>query len=293
MCLISAKYFEDLGWVLAKNLDLTQKPTIRIRKSFRRDIERLYIWVESSKFTEGINEYGVAIISASVINEKEGTAGSGLSGATDRIYYSPEGLRIRTALFERSAIKAIKKLIDLEITGNTIVADKQTCFVLEASYKDEGGVERYIYQAKEVLKDQIAVRTNHGIMLPFTGYNKDIPNETASRNSSEIRYEKVVSGLVSTQTLQDVLEVISNTEDKNPQLNPLKVDEKRGSTRTVGQLILVPGDKTLHFRPVWCEIVSEMDSLNKAEEKTYFEVISNRKLLSLKECLNKESFNEF
>ena len=298
MCLVAGKYFPDVGWVLAKNRDLTYKPTIRIRKSVRRDIERLYIWDEQSKFTEGVNEYGVAIVSASVINEKEGTAGSGLSGAQNRVYYSPEGFRIRTALFERNAIKAVKKLIELEITGNTLVADAETCFVLEASYQDKDGTERYVFQAKEVPQNTIVVRTNHGIMLPWTGYNGDVPHETADRNSSESRYQKAIEGLLKTATMQEMLDVISHqgkepSKEKNPQMNPLRSKNENSQTkmRTTGQLVLVPKDKTLHYRPVWCETLFDMESLNKQEEKTYFEVISNRKLITFKESLDKENLN--
>lgn len=286
MCLIAAKYFSDIGWVIAKNRDLTYRPTVRVRKSWRREIERLYLWDDKSKFTEGVNEYGVGVLSASVINEKEGTAGSGLKGTVDRVYYSPEGLRIRTALFERSALTTVKKLIELEITGNTIVADKEKCFVLEAAYQDQEGTERYVYSAKEVPQNTVVVRTNHGILLPWTGYNSELPNEQAARNSSEIRYEKAVDGLLKAKDIQSFLEVISNKDDVNPQLNPLRIDPTKGAVRTTGQILIVPGEKTLHYRPVWCDTVFNMESLNKAEEKTFFELVSNRKLVTFKESLD-------
>jgi len=54
MCIVALKYFTDGGWVGVKNRDRNYKPNIRIRQSFRDDVERLYIWDDKTKYTEGI-----------------------------------------------------------------------------------------------------------------------------------------------------------------------------------------------------------------------------------------------
>lgn len=292
MCVVCAKHFPDVGWVIAKNRDRNYKPIIRIRKSFRRDIERLYIWDEKTKYTEGVNEYGVGIISASVAvkeDEKEGAVASNDKSfkgeRKQRTFYSPDGLRIRTALFETSALNAAKKLIELEIPGNTIIADKDRCFLLEGAFV-EG--DEYVFKVIEIPQDKIVVRTNHGIMLPWTGYSADIPEQKASRNSSEVRYKKVVAGLKGANNMNELLDAISDTSDKNPQLNPLRIDPERNVMRTTGQIIVVPGEHTLHYRPIWCETSFKLENLNKEEEKTYFEIVSTRRLISFKDKIKEK-----
>lgn len=294
MSVICAKYFSDVGWVIAKNKDLTYKPTVRIRKSFRRDIERLYIWDEFTAYTEGINEFGVAIVSAKIDLEDHDFRGAKDSQIADfnpseRSYYSPDGLRIRTALFESDVLVAAKKLIELEITGNTIIADRERCFVFEAAYvKNDLGEETYVYKVLEVPQEKFVVRTNHGIMLPFTGFQSDIPTQSADRASSEVRYKIVTAGLKEALTFQDLLEVISNRDDINLQMNPLRMDDTKGVQRTTGQLVIVPGENTLHYRPIWCETSFDLETLNKETEKTFFEIVSSRKLISFKEKLKQE-----
>jgi len=289
MCVVVCKYIDELGWVIAKNRDRNYKPIVRIRKSFRENIERLYIWDERTKYTEGVNEFGVAIISASVtVKEDEAEGSQALKNKKDNIskkkrtFYSPDGLRIRTALFEKTSLDATRKLIDLEIPGNTIVADKERCFLLEGAFVED----EYVYKVVEVPKNKIAVRTNHGIFLPWTGYSADIPEQAEKRKSSETRYTKVVKILVKSKTLDEILDALSDTSDRNPQMNPLRIDLKKNSMRTTGQIVIVPREHALHYRTVWCETVFDLDKLNTAEEKTFFEVVSTRKLLSFKNFTN-------
>ncbi len=285
MCVVACTYLKDLGWVIAKNRDRNYKPIIKIRKSFRRDIERLYIWDERTKYTEGINEFGVAIVSASVtVKEDEAEGTQALQNRKDkqvqiknRTYYAPDGLRIRTALFEKTAVEATKKLIELEIPGNTVVADKERCFLLEGAYLD---TDEYVYKVLEVPQDKVAVRKNHGILLPWTGYSKEVPEQAESRKSSEERYKKVADGLRTVKTIDEFLDVLSNTDNSDPQMNPLRYDPTKNAMRTTGQIVLVPREHTMHYRSIWCETVFDMDKLNTKEERTFFEVVSTRKLVS-------------
>lgn len=292
MCVVACKYFDGLGWIIAKNRDRNYKPTILIRKSFRKDTERLYIWDERTKYTEGINEHGVAIVSASVtVKEDEAEGRDAISQNTidkktkikNRTYYAPDGLRIRTALFERTASDAARKLIELEIPGNTIVADTERCFLLEGAFVED---DEYVYRLVEVMKDRVAVRTNHGIYLPWTGYSKDIPDQVAKRESSEKRYDTTVVGLKRAANFDQFLEALSDTSNDDPQLNPLRLDPSRTSMRTTGQIVLVPKERTMHYRPIWCETEFDLDKLNTQEERTFFEIVSTRKLLSFKDFFN-------
>lgn len=283
MSIVACKYFNDVGWVIAKNRDRSYKPVIRVRKSFRNGVERLLLWDHKTKYTEGVNEHGVAIVSASIsakTDEVEGAIATKYNSRltkTPRVYYSPDGLRIRKALFEKSAFDAIRKIIEFQIPGNTIVADKNRCFLIEAGFLN---TNEYVYEVIEVPRTQIAVRTNHGIFLPWTGYSADIPSETSKRESSEIRYQKINDGLKKAINFEEFVETMSSTVDANPQKNPLRIDPRKGSMRTSGQIFIVPKEKTLHYRPIWCDTVFNLDKLNTVTEKTFFEVVSTRKLIS-------------
>lgn len=309
MCVVAAKYFEDKGWVLIKNRDRKYKPIIRLRKSFRNEVERLYMWDDVTKYSEGINEFGVAVISSSVEVKEDESEGKTIKSKTNdkdiakkdksvqtspRTYYNPDGLRIRKALFEKTVYNVTKKLIELEIPGNTIIADRKTCFILEAAFdKNAKGEDEYVYKVKEVPTDYIVVRTNHGILLPWTGYSKDLDIHKDSRLSSDKRFEKVLKAVDKAKTPDEMLDACSDISDKNPQLNPVRIDTTKNAMRTTGQIIIVPKEMTLYYRPIWCETLFDIDGLNKAEEKTFFEIISNRKLLKLKDILEVHEFKDF
>lgn len=289
MCVVACKYIENLGWVIGKNRDRNYKPIIKIRKSFRNDIERLYIWDKRTRYTEGVNEFGVGIISASVtVKEDEAEGSVALKSKTKsdgvstkkRTFYSPDGIRIRTALFERSAADAARKLIELEIPGNTIIADKERCFLLEGAFID---TDEYVYKIVEVPKNKIAVRTNHGIFITWAGYSAEIESQKEKRKSSEVRYKKTVENIKNSNTLDEFLDALSDTsDDNNPQMNPLRLDNSKKAMRTTGQIVIVPNEHTLHYRAIWCDTLFDLDKLNTREEKTFFEVVSTRKLITFK-----------
>jgi len=63
-------------------------------------------------------------------------------------------------------------------------------------------------------------------------------------------------------------------------MNPLRFDVRKNAMRTTGQIVIVPKEKTLHYRAIWCETIFDLDKLNTNEEKTFFEAVSTRKLIS-------------
>ena len=96
-------------------------------------------------------------------------------------------------------------------------------------------------------------------------------------------YDVVVAGLKKATDFDEFLDAISDTSNENPQLNPLRIDPERNAMRTTGQIILVPKEQTLHYRPIWCETKFDLDKLNIEDERTFFEIISTRKLISFKD----------
>jgi len=287
MCVVVAKHLPDYGWVIAKNRDRNYKPVVSIKQSNRNGVQRLYIQDDKTRYTEGVNEYGVAILSASIMvkkDEKEGAA-AGSDDQSERTYYAPDGYRIRTALFKKTAKSALNTLISMQIPGNTIIADNNDCYILEGAFRDyHGPNKKYEYRFKKLKKTDGIVRTNHGIDLPWAGYqqNKDNHHEKASRRSSENRLKVVLKQLKSIKTPEDMLQVLSSREEKDPQMNPMRMDDRRKSMKTTGQLMVIPQERTLHYRPTYSEIsLKNYNNLNTNKNKTFFEVISSRKLFNL------------
>lgn len=269
MCTVAAKYISGIGWVGVKNLDKKRKPLIRIRKSFRRKIERLYIWDDKSKYTEGVNEFGVAIISSPLIGETSETL---------------DGFNIRKALFEKDVTLALSKMIELEVIGYSLIFDKNSCFILEGAMVDG----QYIHQERLVDIQQNVIRTNHGVLLPDTGFEKG----TQERENSEIRAIIVDQELRLAKSSSDVLSAISRKDQKDPQTNPFREDSKRNSYKTAGQIMIVPSQNTMHYRSIWGEVRFNLDKLNSNREKTFFEIASTRSLIS-SEYLLMKSFKNF
>lgn len=288
MCVVIAKHLPEYGWVIAKNRDRNYKPVVSIKQSNRNGVQRLYMHDDKTRYTEGVNEYGVAILSASIMvkkDEKEGNAAAGSDDQSERTYYAPDGYRIRTALFKKTAKSALNTLISMQIPGNTLIADDNDCYILEGAFRDyHGPNKKYEYRFKKLKKTDTVVRTNHGIDLPWAGYqdNRDNPHEKASRKSSLNRLRIVLKQMKSIKTPEDMFQVLSSRPEKDPQMNPIRLDDRRRSMKTTGQLLVIPKERTLHYRPTYSEIsLKNYNNINSGKNKTFFEVISSRKLFDI------------
>lgn len=276
MCIVALKHFDKTGWVGIKNRDRNYKPLVHIKQSFRRDMERMYILDDKTKYTEGLNEYGVCILSASVttkFDEKEGEKANEKT-REETIFYSPDGKKIRTALFEKDVNSALNKLMELKFPGNTIIFDRDTAYLLESAFNKEC---KYVTKYRQIKPDEIIVRTNHGIFIPWSGYQPSDDEDNISRESSENRKEIAENSLQNIQDYRNMLDAISHAQDKNPQMNPLRIDTGR-KLKTTGQLMLVPSELTLYYRPVFCNMKFNFDKLDNEKSKTYFQILTSRQL---------------
>jgi len=255
-------------------------------------MERLYLWDEKTKYTEGLNEYGIAIVSAKCKvsrDSEEGFFATQYDAEIDkkpRVYYSPEGFRIRKALFEKDINEVVNKLIEYEVTGNTIIANKERCFILEAAFIDSeiAGEQNYVHKVKELRQSDTVVRTNHGVLLDWVGPSQDNYDEYEQYLSSVSRYSKVSDNLWAVKSASELLDCLSIRDDENnPQLNPLITDKRKSAMRTTGQIILIPSERLLQYRNIWGTTLFDMEIINREDEKTFFEIISNKRLLSFKE----------
>lgn len=297
MCVVAVKYVKKYGWIGAKNRDRNYPTSIKVINSNRDGIQRLFIDDQTTRWTEGVNEYGLSIISASFSvksDEKEGEKVLDRSKKKKPIV-SPDGLAIRNALRRKTPKEAIDYLIEKELAGATFVFNPEECYLLEGGFtvkKADATSEnprKYVYKLKEITKeDDHCVRTNHGINMPNLGYSKNAQDDhlVAARKSSESRWE-IVNDYLRDNTINDpyeFLEAMSQKPHEDKFMNPIRTgDIKKADMVTTGQLLLVPKERTLHYRPIYSEVSFDYKKLNSESAKTFFEIISSRKLLSFKE----------
>ena len=86
---------------------------------------------------------------------------------------------------------------------------------------------------------------------------------------------------------RDLFEICSNTDNKDTQMNPLRLDTGKEKMRTTGQMMVDPKELTLHYRPIMCKMNIDYNKLIEPKYKTGFEIISSKKLFTMKEYFNR------
>jgi hypothetical protein len=275
MCILVAKFFPEVGWVGGKNRDRNYIPDLSFHREDIKGRERLLYRDNVTQYREGINGEGVCILSASLLvadDEKE----------VDKPNksHSGDGNKISTALSFPTVAQAVKSLIDSKLTGNTLVFDKNKLLLLEASNKAlPNGNKEYTFSLKTVPRNQTVARTNHGIELPWAGYQSTGgENEKLSRKSSESRLkiaQRVVDKAKSPLALLDLL-CGKYTED--PQMNALRTSTDRKKMRTTAQILLVPAERTMYVRPIQSNLNYNFWKMDDPEADTWVEILSNKPL---------------
>ena len=289
MCVVTAKYFSDTGWVLAKNRDRNYEPTIKMVQKKDGGVERLYLFDMQTGYSEGVNEFGIAIVSAATAvkaDEKEVKEKKAKANGT-----SKDGKRIRHALLQKTAKGALDDLIASKIPGNTYITDGKVCYLLESGYGNEEDREEgnYHHKVLKLDKNKTYVRTNHGIMLPQLGYQLNVDHMRAKRVSSDSRYDIALQHATKAKDPQELLNSLGVTPKSDPQMNPIRLKKNKAEDMlTTGQILIIPSQHTLTYRPTLSEV--ELDNYNKINgvaSNTYFEIISNRQLTTFKDFVKK------
>jgi len=198
---------------------------------------------------------------------------------------SKDGAKLRRALRFPNVKAAAMSCIKQKLPGNTLIFDKDTCYLLEGCWKPGGYETRdYAYKIREIPHDTSIVRTNHGIWLDWSGYQRDPDNEsqTMSRISSECRKaiaEKVVEKAT---TPDEMIDGLAGTYIDNPQLNCLRTAVKKKMMRTTSQTMMIPGESTMFVRPVQSHMTFNFWDMNRPEHKLWLEVLGNRVLYTHK-----------
>lgn len=284
MCVIVAKYFPETGWVAVKNRDRNYIPEISFKKLESKGTEVTYFWDDITQYCEGINSAGVGILSASLMvldDEKEIEKRSREP--------SKDGMRIKAALRLRDPRAAAMYLIKKGLTGNTVIFDAETMILVESADGDNG----YEYRARVIPHDELVVRTNHGVWLPWAGYQRQEGDtaESASRVSSESR--RLIATYVA-ETAKNPMELIDGLcRDYvgNPQLNVFRETDDGKKMRTTAQILIIPREETMYVRPVQSHMTYDFWKHNQPDQDTWVEILSNRPFYSGKKAtLSSPSF---
>lgn len=299
MCTAVIKYLPEYGWVGCKNRDRNYKPNIVIKQSFKDDVESLYLYDLNTKYSEGVNQYGVSILNtATAVKNDESEAAIARHKADGQakragFFKAPDGVKIRKALKFKTPKEAAEFLAEQRLVGNTFVFNEEHCFLLEggrdkkqfddsmAKTKENPEYEwpemKYVYTIREIPKSETAIRTNTGHFLPWLGYQKDSEDakQMMSRKSSDERFKYATINTKDSKSPWELVEDLAKLDDKNSQLNPLRVGDyhKKNVMKTTGQICLIPKKREMIYVPIWCNIdLSNFGKLNSHKTETFLTV---------------------
>jgi hypothetical protein len=273
MCVIVAKYFDGIGWAGAKNRDRNYTPVLDFIESDEHGVERMMMHDEITGYKEGINSHGISILNTSLdVYDDESEVESGTAKS------SPDGKIIAEALLQDNPLAAAKIIIKRKMGGCTIVFDQDTMYLIEAS--DWDGTKPYKFVAKQIPNDQTIARSNHGIWVPTSGYQRrrDNKSETLSRISSETRLLLAEAVVKSAQDPEDLVDGMCQVYINDSQLNIMRTSTERKKMRTTSQQLCVPSERTLYCRPVSSHSKFDFWRLNRPDTKVWVEILSNRAL---------------
>ena len=223
-------------------------------------------------YKEGINSRGISILNTSLDvydDEQEVDAGT--------VDVSPDGTLIAKALATDNVVDAVKTLIQGKLVGCTIVFDQTHLYLIEASDRD--GAAPYKYKVKQIPKTETVARTNHGVYLPWAGFQRGKKDsETASRISSESRLLQAQLVVKHAETPEDLVDGLCQVYINDPQLNIMRTSTERKKFRTNSQQLCVPRERTLYCRPVSSHLQFDFWNLNRPETDVWVEILSNRAL---------------
>jgi hypothetical protein len=275
MCIVAAKFFPEIGWVAIKNRDRNYIPELSFKREDIEGKERLLYKDDITQYREGLNDKGVCILSASllVIDDEKEIKEPNRS-------HSKDGDRISKALKCSTVSEAVKSLIKSKLTGNTLILDRDNLVLMEASNRDgKDGKKEFVFTVKNIPKSETVVRTNHGIELPWAGYqNSGSENEKLSRKSSESRLKIAEKVVKEAKTPQAILDLLCKKYDEDPQMNPLRTTTDQKKMRTTSQIMLIPSEKTMYVRPIQSSISYNFWKMDDPEADTWVEILSNKPL---------------
>jgi hypothetical protein len=249
--------------ILAKNRDRKYNPKVEIIHELINDVEVIYIHDILTDWSEGMNEYGIGIINASLMvnfDEMEGD----LAKDKDKKGITPsfDGLKIRNALSKSKLSQSIKSIIeyygedkkDVGVKGITMISSPKHSFVIELTSQN-------LPVIKKIDKPKVTVRTNHGISYPKAGYTSG-----EKRKSSISRMNIAEKELEKVNDENEILNVLSKQWTKDNFLNPYRRYNSQ-KMHTTGQIMMNLDELEFNFR--WDKNHSDFEGYKDKLPKNY------------------------
>jgi|694.fasta_scaffold44876_1 hypothetical protein len=235
--------------ILAKNRDRKYSPTIEIIHELIDGVEVVYIHDTITDWSEGMNEYGIGIINASLLVHYDEIEADIATGKVDfdkdkkGVQPSYDGLKIRKSLSKHKLGQAIKSIIefagedkkDVGVKGMTMAANPEHSFVIELT-------SEHLPVIKKIDNPKVTVRTNHGISYPETGYTSG-----EKRKSSLSRKEIAEKELEKVTDSTQILNVLSKQYTDDNFLNPYRRNNNY-KMYTTGQIMMNLDRLEFNFR---------------------------------------------
>jgi hypothetical protein len=249
MCVIASLYLENQS-ILVKNRDRKYKASIKVIHELKDGVEVLYIQDLDTGWSEGLNEYGIGITNATLMVNQDEREGIVIKKRRNTVSY--DGDKIRKALSLTNIESIVNYLTDYKnkksmhngLKGITFVANAETKYVIE-------GTTKHAPLVIEVPKEELIVRTNHGIYYPGAGYNTGI-----KKQSSVSRLEIAERELNKVNKINEVLDILSAQYVEDNFLNPYRRPSEY-QIFTTGQILTNLSTLTLQYNSdrTFCEFI--------------------------------------
>jgi len=263
MCVIVAKYLKD-GWVLAKNRDQTYVATLSFIDKQDSKVGEIFVLNDHYiKYKEGMNYKGLVIITTSL---------TPLISIEDN---KSDGENIFKALHMSDPMDAAKFLVGKKMTGYIFCATPEKLVLVEAARKEtkdgKQGEGDYDYTIRVVPKTETVVRTNHGVDLPWAGFQKGYSENQDIWNKSSVTRKEIAERLSKkANTPEDLLNALAAWDNKDTQLNVFRIENKPRQMRTIFQWAFAPKLSRVYLRPIQTKM-----EVNVSKEKIHIEVLDN------------------
>ena len=138
----------------------------------------------------------------------------------------------------------------VEMTGFIFVGTPQKLVVIEAA-KEDNGKGAYKSVVRVIPKTETIVRTNHGIRLPWAGFQYGVDKtQDLWRKSSESRKRIAQRTVEGAKSPEEMLDALAEKVDNDLQMNVFRVESRPKQMRTIFQWALVPSEGIAIIRPV-------------------------------------------
>lgn len=241
MGILACKYFDDVGFVGLRIKERPKKPNVYIRNSYFGGMERVYLWDDVLRYSEGMNEHGVTILSNNFVNERVGSIYAkkfinkkNLQSKQRQIFELTNNIQIRKALFSETPKEALDILTTYESLGVSIVFNASECFLLKSVYLRN----EYLYSITEVSKEDVLLQ-----VLPLMA-NRD--------------FDEFIRQLKITREYNEFFKfVVPDLRTEN----------------TSYESLMIASRKSIHFRPVNCNAMLSTSTSTGSENKLTFSIV--------------------